>query len=236
VPADGGPGTIAGFRAYLDVALRGSDDDGSARDAVELLTFHRAKGLEFEVVCVTGLERGLVPIAHAKTPAERAEERRLLYVALSRSQRVLHLSWARQRARGTRISERVPSPWLSVVEDAFDPEPVAGTAPPTAHVALARAKVARTARTPGGDDGPPPDPELLAALVEWRRNLARASGVPAFVIFHDRTLAAVAGVRPRTPADLLAVPGIGKVKVERHGAALLELVQAHATTPRPTAR
>jgi DNA helicase-2/ATP-dependent DNA helicase PcrA len=228
--ADGGPGTAAGFRAYLDVALRTNDDDGSSHDAVELLTFHRAKGLEFDTVFVAGLERGLVPIAHAKTPAERAEERRLLYVALSRSRRVLHLSWARQRTRGTRTSDRVPSPWLQVIEEAARPEPVVPAAPLTAHVALARAKVTQTGRAGASDDGPPPDPELFAALVEWRRNLARASGVPAFVIFHDRTLAAVAGVRPRTPADLLAVPGIGKVKVERHGAALLDLVRAHATT------
>ncbi len=226
--ADGGPGTASGFRAYLDVALRGHDDDGTGRDAVELLTFHRAKGLEFDTVLVTGLERGLVPIAHAGTPAERAEERRLLYVALSRSRRTLHLSWARKRARGTRMAERRPSPWLPVIEDAVRPPAPAPAAPPTSHVALARA--ATTTEGSGRDDGPVPDPALLAALVEWRRNLARASGVPAFVIFHDRTLAAVAAVRPRTPADLLAVPGIGKIKVERHGAALLDLVRAHATT------
>ena len=56
-------------------------------DAVELLTFHRAKGLEFHTVFVTGVERGLVPIAHAETNDQRAEERRLLYVALDASRR-----------------------------------------------------------------------------------------------------------------------------------------------------
>nr|MBA2327779.1 HRDC domain-containing protein [Actinomycetota bacterium] len=71
---------------------------------------------------------------------------------------------------------------------------------------------------------------LFNALVEWRRNLARASGVPAFVIFHDSTLAAVAGKRPRSRKELLTVPGIGKVKAERHGEALLELIGRHATT------
>ena len=80
--AEGGPGSFDGFLAYLTAALR--DDAGDvADDAVELLTFHRAKGLEFRTVFVTGLERGLVPISHAETPAERAEERRLLYVALT---------------------------------------------------------------------------------------------------------------------------------------------------------
>ena len=69
--------------------------------------------------------------------------------------------------------------------------------------------------------------ELLGALLEWRRNLARASGVPAYVIFHDTTLEAVARDRPRSRGDLLTIPGIGPVKLQRHGQALLELVGQH---------
>ena len=69
--------------------------------------------------------------------------------------------------------------------------------------------------------------ELLGALLEWHRNLARASGVPAYVIFHDSTLEAVARDRPSSRGDLLTIPGIGPVKVERHGDALLELVGRH---------
>jgi DNA helicase-2/ATP-dependent DNA helicase PcrA len=226
--ADGGPGTAAGFTAYLDVALRGSDDDGTGRDVVELLTFHRAKGLEFDTVFVTGLERGLVPISHADSPAERAEERRLLYVALTRAERALHLSWAQRRARGLRTTERKPSPWLAVIEDAARPQPKARGGS-RADVARARTAVGTT-KARAVDDGPPPDPELFAALVEWRRNLARVSGVPAFVIFHDRTLAAVAAARPDSRAALLTVPGVGPVKVERHGEALLELVSQHPPT------
>lgn len=85
--------------------------------AVELATFHRAKGLEWTSVCVTGLEDGYVPIVHAGTAAARAEERRLLYVALTRASRELHCSWARTRASGTgRKAERRPSPWLAPIE------------------------------------------------------------------------------------------------------------------------
>jgi ATP-dependent DNA helicase UvrD/PcrA len=85
--------------------------------AVELATFHRAKGLEWTAVCVAGLEDGYVPIVHAATDATRAEERRLLYVALTRASRDLHCSWARRRATGTgRAAERRPSPWLAPVE------------------------------------------------------------------------------------------------------------------------
>jgi DNA helicase-2/ATP-dependent DNA helicase PcrA len=230
--ADGGPGSLDGFRAYLEVALQGSDDLDGGRDAVELLTFHRAKGLEFDTVFVTGLERGLVPISHADTRAQREEERRLLYVALTRAERALHLSWAQRRTIGLRTVDRKPSPWVTVVEDAFaDAPPTEGKSPHgPEHIDRARAQArgATSKQHPkGGPTLPVPDPDLLAALVEWRRNLARASGVPAYVIFHDSTLAAVAGVQPRTHRALLALPGIGKVKVERHGDALLELVGKH---------
>ena len=69
------------------------------------MTFHRAKGLEWQVVFVTGLERGLVPISWATTPTARAEERRLLHVALGRAEDGLHCSWARERtAHGRRVA------------------------------------------------------------------------------------------------------------------------------------
>ena len=69
-------------------------------DAVELATFHRAKGLEWTSVCVVGLEDGFVPIVYAESDTARAEERRLLYVALTRASRDLHCSWSRTRAMG----------------------------------------------------------------------------------------------------------------------------------------
>ena len=73
---------------------RRAAESGDER-GVDLVTFHRAKGLEWQVVFVTGLERGLVPISWATTPAARAEERRLLHVALGRAEDELHCSWAR---------------------------------------------------------------------------------------------------------------------------------------------
>jgi DNA helicase-2/ATP-dependent DNA helicase PcrA len=86
------------------------------QDAVELATFHRAKGLEWESVCVVGIEDGLVPIVHAGTRAARDEERRLLYVALTRASVQLHCSWARsRRTNGGRRVDRQPSPWLAAV-------------------------------------------------------------------------------------------------------------------------
>jgi DNA helicase-2/ATP-dependent DNA helicase PcrA len=71
------------------------------------------------------------------------------------------------------------------------------------------------------------DPAVLAALKAWRTGAARAAGVPAYVIFHDTTLAAVAEARPRTRASLLALPGLGPVKAERYGDDLLRVVAEH---------
>lgn len=90
---------------------------GSAStDGVDLATFHRAKGLEWEAVCVVGLEEGFVPIVHATTTETLAEERRLLYVALTRAANELHCSWARTRttSRGRAVGRR-PSPWLAAL-------------------------------------------------------------------------------------------------------------------------
>jgi ATP-dependent DNA helicase UvrD/PcrA len=222
--ADGGTGSLEGFVAYLGTALR--DDAGdSTEDAVELLTFHRAKGLEFATVFVTGLERGLVPISHAETPAERAEERRLLYVALTRAAHDLHLSYARERTMGTRAVRRQRSPWLAPIEAAAGGAPAA----PGASAALDRLAKTRDSLTRSAvEPDPDVDPELFGALVEWRRNLARVSGVPAYVIFHDTTLRAVAAARPDSPDALLAVSGIGPVKAQRYGEALIELVGRHS--------
>jgi superfamily II DNA helicase RecQ len=65
--------------------------------------------------------------------------------------------------------------------------------------------------------------------VEWRRNLARASAVPAYVIFHDTTLQAIAAAQPATPDALLDIPGIGPVKAQRYGEAVLAIVAAAAS-------
>jgi DNA helicase-2/ATP-dependent DNA helicase PcrA len=112
--ADGGPGSVTGFVAWLDLATSGERGPGGG---VELLTFHRAKGLEWRVVFVTGLEHGLVPISWATAPEQLAEERRLLHVALGRAEDSLHLSWAELRAGPRRRRQaRAPSPWLEHLE------------------------------------------------------------------------------------------------------------------------
>jgi DNA helicase-2/ATP-dependent DNA helicase PcrA len=220
--AEGPPGSFDGFRGYLASVF--ADDLAPPGDAVELLSFHRAKGLEWPAVFVTGLERGLVPIAYADTPAALSEERRLVYVAMSRAASDLRLSWAQRRTLGDRDTPRRPSPYLIPINAVLTGQP-SETPPrrrPRAGLAAARAA---GGLGPAGDA----DPTVLSALVEWRRGLARVNGIPAFVIFHDATLAAVAEAKPRNHRDLLALPGIGPVKVERYGDAVLDVVRRHAS-------
>ena len=218
---------VAGFLAWLTATLR-DDEPGTDRatDAVDLATLHAAKGLEWPVVFVAGLEQGLVPIGHADTPEARAEERRLLYVGLTRARRELHCSWAERRTFGERSVSRSPSPYLEPIEAAVEAlaqgRPVADW---RAHLADSRSRV-RVRAAGGPEVGRDADPQVLEALKSWRAATARASGVPAYVVFHDTTLAAVAEARPRDRAALLALPGVGPVKVDRYGDELISLVAA----------
>jgi superfamily I DNA/RNA helicase len=95
---------------------RRRDDNPGDRDRVVLTTFHRAKGLQWPTVIVLGLGAGLMPIASAQTPAAIEEERRLLYVALTRSEEELWCSWFDDARSGSRAAARGPSPWLEAIQ------------------------------------------------------------------------------------------------------------------------
>ena len=81
------------------------------------MTFHAAKGLEWPIVHIVGMEDGFVPIAHARSPADLAEERRLLHVAVTRAEQELHVLWCDRRDLGGQSVERKPSRWLSAIAD-----------------------------------------------------------------------------------------------------------------------
>ncbi len=211
---DGEP-TAAGFLAWLSDTTAEQPD--VAGDAVEVATFHAAKGLEWPIVHLAGLEQGLVPISYARTPDALDEERRLIYVAITRAQQELRITWAKQRTFGERTVKREPSLYLDDIEKTCarlrDPS-AAGKRRP------ARPPRRRATEHNEGDD-------VLHALKRWRADKARAAAVPAYVIFHDSTLEAVAQARPQTHDQLLALPGVGPVKVNRYGDDLLEVVAAN---------
>ena len=68
--------------------------------------------------------------------------------------------------------------------------------------------------------------ETLDRLRHWRLETARAAGVPAYVVFHDATLAAIASARPTSLAELLRVSGVGESKLRKYGDEVLEVLRA----------
>ena len=192
------------------------DADEAAADAdgrgVTLSTLHRAKGLEWDAVFLPQLEEGTLPIRQSADAASLAEERRLLYVGITRARRHLWLSWASSRigSKGTSVRAR-PSRFISELR----PGAVVRAAP----------KPGRGAASPATFELSADDEPLLAALIEWRRERARADGVPAYVVADNKTLAAIAVRRPSDPGGLLGVPGIGQRKVAVYGDEILQIVR-----------
>ena len=129
-------------------ALRADSRLTASWDGVDLMTFHAAKGLEWPIVHLVGMEDGLVPIAHARTAAARAEERRLLHVAVTRAEQELHVLWCDRRDLGGQTVDREPSPWLKSIAEASDPAP--GAADHREAIARARQQL----RSSRGDQRP----------------------------------------------------------------------------------
>jgi DNA helicase-2/ATP-dependent DNA helicase PcrA len=160
---------------------------GSDRQGVHLLTLHGAKGLEFEAVFLPRVQERELPVRQAKTDEELAEERRLLYVGMTRARRHLAITWSGRASR-------------------FIGELGVAAAPP-AHA-------------------PEPDDPVYAALKQWRLRRATEDELPAYVVFHNTTLAEIAGRRPRDLTELGTVPGVGPTKLERYGQEVLAVLAA----------
>ena len=209
-PQTGLDGVIA------DLEARAAHERSGSADGVNLLTLHRAKGLEWDAVFLPALEEGGLPIRQAMDDDEGlAEERRLLYVGLTRARTHLALSWAERRETRGRESRRQPSRFLLDLR----PRP----APGSRIRELPGAPIVRAASKPrtGGD----PDDPLFAALREWRTGVARDEAMPPYVIAHDATLAAIAEARPRSLAALRRVKGMGPTKTEKYGDEILAVLE-----------
>jgi DNA helicase-2/ATP-dependent DNA helicase PcrA len=203
-------------------------------DGVTLASLHSAKGLEWDAVFLVGLVEGVLPTTYAKTPDAVEEERRLLYVGITRARQWLSLSYAASRNPGGR--QRRPSRFLPIAS----PDPISarrkeirdpdGTrrrliATPcrVCGAALTEAvqrKLGRCATCPSTMDE-----ELYGRLKQWRVGLASAQGVPAYVVFTDATLTALAERRPSSTAELIDIAGIGPRKLGLYGDAVLALVR-----------
>ncbi|MCP3910219.1 MAG: ATP-dependent DNA helicase UvrD2 [Actinomycetia bacterium] len=213
----------AGFSEWIAASR---DEVSATSNAVELATFHAAKGLEWPVVHLVGLEAGLVPIAHAANdPEATSEERRLLYVSLTRAGLELHLHWARTRRFGRTERRRDPSPWLADLAPATPVTPAVG--PDWRHhleegrTQLANHEVLDLRNTTTAQMS---DPIVLDRLIEWRATLAWGARVSPTAVLPDHVLRDLARVRPSSAAELEAIPGVGPVKAARFGHQLLDLV------------
>ncbi|NUS42815.1 MAG: ATP-dependent DNA helicase UvrD2 [Mycobacteriaceae bacterium] len=205
---------------------------------VTLASLHAAKGLEWDAVFLVGLADGTLPIAHvlqdgAVDEAGLEEERRLLYVGVTRARVHLRLSWALARGENVRKTRRRSRFLQGLVPDSSPasriaaPEPV-GRRRPGCRVCgapLLDAKSTLLGRCVGCVVEV--DPDLFAALQQWRQDTARDLKMPAFVVFSDNTLTAIAEQQPLDERALVAIPGIGATKLSRFGADVVRIVTKH---------
>ena len=201
-------------------------------EGVTLATLHAAKGLEWDAVFVCGVQEGSIPITYAGSAAEVEEERRLLYVGITRARRHLNVSWAVARNPGGRAS-RKPSRFLDGLRPGGLPEAVVGPRPRSGKAAClqgVRSPARRPRPSARRGDAPTArvdyDEALFERLREWRLDRAGEEKVPAYVVFTDATLELIAEAKPDDEQTLLRISGIGKSKLEKYGPAVLALVAA----------
>lgn len=181
-------GDGAGLRAWVSAA----DPFGDDTAGVELLTFHGSKGREWHTVFLVGCETSLVPHRSATTQPAKAEEARLLYVAITRATDHLTISWARRRGG----YQRKPTPYLEGFRSTAPP-----AVPPPPELLGARHRAPR---------------ELLVdRLHEWRRQAARAAALAPEAIMTDRMLIQIADRPPQSADELDRVTGVGLLTARR---------------------
>lgn len=201
-----------------------SSTDENIQNAVTLTTFHKAKGLEWRSIFLVGLEDGYVPIARAESPQALAEERRLLYVAITRAKREMTLTWARQRHYNERLLRREPSPYLAQLQDAISA--LSGHIATPEHALNTISKVRKTLETKtSGTDLTETQKSTLELLRLWRADKSKELGVPPHMVLHDYALETVAVNEPLTLEALAKIAGVGQIRAARFGNALLECIK-----------
>ncbi|MEU7763335.1 ATP-dependent DNA helicase UvrD2 [Micromonospora aurantiaca (nom. illeg.)] len=223
---------LTGFTEEL--ARRAAQQHVPTVEGVTLASLHSAKGLEWDAVFLVGLAEGTLPTTYAKTMEQVEEERRLLYVGITRAREWLWLSYATARSPGGRA--RRPSRFLPQLDRSGGGERAGGAGPArraerrrpqvvscricgATLLAGADRKLGRCPTCPSDIDE-----ELYERLREWRQRVAGAQKVPAYVVFTDATLTALAERKPGRTEELVAIAGIGPRKVGLYGDTVLALV------------
>ncbi len=229
--AEAEPG-LTGFTEEL--ARRAAQQHVPTVEGVTLASLHSAKGLEWDAVFLVGLAEGTLPTTYAKTMEQVEEERRLLYVGITRAREWLWLSYATARSPGGRA--RRPSRFLPQLDRSGGGERAGGGGPArraerrrpqvvscricgATLLAGADRKLGRCPTCPSDIDE-----ELYERLRDWRQRVAGAQKVPAYVVFTDATLTALAERKPGRTEELVAIAGIGPRKVGLYGDTVLALV------------
>jgi DNA helicase-2/ATP-dependent DNA helicase PcrA len=229
--------TLSGF--VNELQERSLAQHAPTVQGVTLASLHAAKGLEWDAVFLVGLSEGLMPISFADSPESVDEERRLLYVGITRAREYLFLSWSTARTPGGRAN-RKPSRFL----DGLRPDSVAssslrgkGAAPRRKAAVPASCRVCGTMLTSGAErkvgrcsQCPPSyEEQTFDALRQWRKEVALAADVPAYVVFTDATLTAIAEAVPTSLEQLAKLAGVGPSKLEKYGEAVLAVLVESTT-------
>ncbi|MFC6014820.1 ATP-dependent DNA helicase UvrD2 [Plantactinospora solaniradicis] len=227
------PVSLADFCAEL--SRRAAAQHVPTVDGVTLASLHSAKGLEWDSVFLVGLSDGTLPTSYAKTAEQVEEERRLLYVGVTRAREWLWLSYASARSPGGRA--RRPSRFLPQFDRSggtrsAEAPGAGGRKPDRRRTQIISCRVCGATLLAGADrklgrcaDCPSDlDSELLDRLRDWRSRVAAVQKVPAYVVFTDATVVALAERRPTRTQELLAIAGIGPRKLGLYGDAVLALV------------
>lgn len=164
-------------------------------NGVVLSTLHAAKGLEWDCVFLVGASDGLIPISRAELPETVEEERRLLYVGVTRARDRLQISYARSRSGG-RSARRKVSRFLQSMWPETETGKRRTASAPTVRQRLQGEKELFE------QQADPQTLQLFEALQSWRLQLARATSKPAFTIMNDVTLRDIASAKPRTLKQL----------------------------------
>ena len=230
-------GDLTAFIAELD--HRAEVQHAPTADGVTLASLHSAKGLEWDSVFLVGCSEGLLPLSYAETPEAIEEERRLCYVGMTRAKNLLHMTWSRSRTPGGRASRSV-SRFIAALDDSAPERGEAGVrsrgksrgersrkGPATCRI-CGKGLVTAPERTIGRCRTCPStyDEAVLDNLRRWRLHLSREKKVPAYVIFTDATLVALAEQMPSDEESLMEIPGIGPSKIDQYGEAVLSVLES----------